>query len=70
VTKEESAKLWAEVRANGLKLDACTLHAFGLIGFLDQPPLGRRYRCSRCGGEVDSQARNWYDLGLKHGRGL
>jgi hypothetical protein len=59
-------QLWEQVHANGRKLNACPIHAFELIGAPDQSPFGRRYRCSRCGGEADSLARHWYELGLRH----
>ncbi len=26
------------------------------------------YECTKCGGEVDTQTKRWYELGFKHGR--
>ena len=66
MTKEEAKELWEKVKANCRALEACDRHEFKLIGNIDQS-LRRRYRCSRCGGEIDSHAYHWYELGVRHG---
>lgn len=63
----------AEVRANNAKLDACPRHDFvgvadGAIKCKDGLAY-QRYRCTNCGGKVDSSAARWYRLGLEHGSG-
>ena len=68
VTRRESAVLWEQVKENHRVLDSCDMHSFELIGPEEQSPFGRRYRCARCGGEVDSHACYWYNLGFQHGK--
>ncbi|MGE5786458.1 MAG: hypothetical protein ACM3ZE_17815 [Myxococcales bacterium] len=64
-----------EVRANLAKLDACPRHEFAGVKETAAGPakdgsyLFRDYRCSRCGGKVDSHAARWYRLGLDHAKG-
>jgi hypothetical protein len=64
-----------EVRSNLAKLNACPRHEF--VG-IKETALGqtkdggwvfRDYRCSNCGGKVDSHAEHWYRRGLEHARG-
>ena len=60
-------EIWEKVKANGKTLDACAgPHDFQPIGPVK---LGMRYRCAKCGGEVEAQAQRWYALGLKHSGG-
>jgi|GEM_PF-1496045 len=64
-TKEESAALLQKVRENHRRLDGCGRHAF--VDITPEKPLGKRYRCTGCEGEVDQHARYWYERGLQHG---
>lgn len=62
-----------EVRANLAKLDACPRHNF--VG-VQETAIGpskdggwvyRDYRCTNCGGKVDSHAERWYRRGTSDG---
>lgn len=53
------------VRLNQGRLQACPRHAFGPMPNA-RSELMQRYRCSLCGGEVDSHAFHWYTLGQQH----
>lgn len=67
MTPEEGKKLWAEAQANGRLLDACPgPHDF--VDLTPEKPVGKHWRCQRCGGEVDGGAKRWYEAGLRHGR--
>lgn len=67
ITREESQAIWAKVKANRAHLDACPgPHAFEDV--TPERPIGKTYRCTTCGGEVDAVAKHWYEHGLKHGR--
>lgn len=58
-------KTIAEVRANLERLHSCSgPHEFDPI---TPPGLGQRFRCARCGGEIDQQKLRWYNMGLRHG---
>jgi hypothetical protein len=55
----------AEVRANQAMLDGCEgPHEFERVD--DAPKLFGRWRCSKCGGEIDNLARTWYARGFNH----
>lgn len=56
-----------KARENIARLNACERHQFEPIGPVQ--PLRTRYRCAKCGGEVDSHARHWYERGLIDGGG-
>jgi hypothetical protein len=67
MSPEEARAIWNAAKANGARLDACP----GPHVFLDLTPekrVGKKWRCSGCGGEVDGVARAWYQAGLAHGR--
>jgi len=52
----------AQVKENHRKLAACLDHAFEPA----KGPFQRRRMCTRCGGEADSLAVGWYELGRRH----
>ncbi len=66
-TKEDAARILAEVMENKEKLESCpTSHKFTI-------PAGRRkfvddFLCEVCGGRVSLQEKHWYEKGLEHGR--
>ena len=61
----DTDQIIAEVRANTRRLGACPLpHDFSDDATPDKP-LFKRWRCSKCGGTVDSHAKYWYNNGLK-----
>lgn len=65
ITKEQSQQIWENVLANQRSLDGCGRHVF-----VDETPdrkIGKKWRCSSCGGTVDSTAKHYYEMGLKHG---
>ena len=66
MTKDEAKALWTKAQDNGRTLDACPRHRFD-VDLDPSRTFGKRWRCSTCGGEADSQAKRWYELGLKHG---
>jgi hypothetical protein len=53
-----------QVKANMQKLMTCELHDFQDITPTKQ--IGKRYKCTKCEGEVDGLAYSWYRKGLKH----
>ena len=70
-------KLMEAIKKNHKILDECKLHSFvelknyemstsGLVYI--QKPIGKRYKCLICGGQIDAINKCWYNLGLKHGR--
>ncbi len=64
IKRAELQAIWAEVKANGGKLDGCQYHDFVLIPGTDAP-MKRRYVCSNCGGEVDGIAYRWHQDGRR-----
>jgi hypothetical protein len=63
LTNPEVAKVFAEVKLNRQRLDACKLHAFAPTRDLR----GRvHYKCSACGGTIDASAYHWYCCGRTH----
>lgn len=49
-------------------LDACPgIHDFS-IEIPGKIPSQTRWECSICGGEVDSEAKKWYEKGVEHGQ--
>lgn len=61
--KEEGKHMMALIKENHKLLDSCDLHNFTIeLKTLS----GRVYECSKCGGEVSSEAKMWYEKGIKH----
>jgi hypothetical protein len=67
MTESKVADIARQARENVAKLTACPLHTFEPTGPVQ--PLRTRYRCTACGGEVDSHAHHWYMRGREHERG-
>ncbi len=62
----DTKAILAQVQANRAALEGCAgPHDFSES--LQPGRLGGKWRCTRCGGEVDFHARHWYQAGLKHG---
>lgn len=62
----DTKAILAQVQANQAALKNCPgPHDFSVN--IQPQRLGGRWRCSRCGGEVDFAARAWYSAGLEHG---
>ena len=62
LTPDTVKSLWAEVKANHAKLEACPLHDFE-----PATPGTRKRRCRNCGGEVGTIEVSWYEAGLRAG---
>lgn len=60
-------EIWKQVVENHVKLASCEQHEFTIDLFPDRP-VGKRWKCTHCGGEVDSNSKDWYERGLEHGR--
>ena len=59
--KEDVDAILLEVRANRERLDACVRHVFDA-----ERGIGKRIKCSRCGGVVMLTQAYWYELGWGH----
>lgn len=66
MTPEEAKALWDQVAARRTAMDGCGAHAF--VDITPDRKFGKRWRCSACGGEVDTTGRTLYDQGVAHGR--
>lgn len=66
MTPAEARTLWDECVAKGRALDACPRHTF--VDATPERKLGKRWRCSACGGEIDTVQRRMYDQGFAHGK--
>jgi hypothetical protein len=67
LSKGTMEEIWLQVKANHKKLESCSGHDFSLPERKTRQ-LVMTWRCSRCGGIVESSAKRWYELGLKHGK--
>ncbi len=59
ITREESKRIWEEVKANAAQLDGCDGHDFDPVPkYPDRPsnPL-KDYVCRKCGGKIDAVER-------------
>jgi hypothetical protein len=66
MTPEQSRAIWDRAVANRKVLDECQVpHDF--VDVTPERNIGKDYRCSKCGGVVESLHRYWYEQGLKHG---
>lgn len=61
--RSELLGIWAEVKANHARLDACPRHNF----VQDKSgQMGSRWTCAACGGWVSASDALWYQRGLEH----
>lgn len=58
---------WEKIKANRELLDGCACHNFS-IDLLPDKTMGKRWKCTRCGGEVNSENKYWYELGIEHSK--
>ncbi len=63
--RSEAQRIFAEVKANSAKLNACPRHDFHPMS--NSPPHRRRFQCTHCQGELTGEHVRWYALGLAHG---
>lgn len=65
MNKLDGYQIFEEVKANHKKLESCQKHSFN-IDLEPDRRVGKRWRCSSCGGEVGIMEKSWYEKGLKH----
>lgn len=63
----DAKEIWNQVVENDKLLKSCLLHSFD-IDLSPDRKIGKRWKCSKCNGEVDSMAKLWYERGLMHAR--
>jgi hypothetical protein len=64
---DEAKRLWEDIKAKSKALAECA----GPHEFVDTTPeraLNKRFRCTKCGGEMSGIERRCYLQGLSHGR--
>jgi hypothetical protein len=67
IRKTDLHKIWADVKANHARLDSCPRHSWEQVDG-ETKTYAQKYVCTACGGTIDSHAKHWYELGLKHAR--
>jgi len=79
IAPKETDAILQDIRHNRTLLESCSKpHDFSIcLDRTSKQPLscptpqqqfGAHWKCSKCGGRVDSLARIWYNLGLTHSR--
>lgn len=66
MTPAQRQALWDAVKQNHATLDACPAHDFS-IDTTPEKPIGKTWRCTACGGTVDSIWKGAYETGRRHG---
>lgn len=67
LSREKIQGIWEDVKENARKLNGCPgPHDFS-IETTRGKALSKRWKCSKCGGEVSAVEKRWYCLGLEHG---
>lgn len=65
MNRDETRKIFEQVKANQAALDSCdSPHDFVDMLALKVP--GHRYKCRKCGGELSGHCVRWYLLGIRH----
>lgn len=62
LSRKDIKEIAIKVIENNKILNACSTHNFTLIE-------KRKWKCSNCGGVVDTTKKIWYEKGLKHAEG-
>jgi len=65
IKRADMLSIFAEVKANQAKLNACRSHEFSAV---EPGKVNTKYLCANCGGTVDSHAYHWYRDGREHER--
>lgn len=60
-TLDEGRALWAQVKEELRRRDACAGHDFG--PFPNPMKLGHKHKCLHCGCEISTYDRTWYERG-------
>lgn len=68
ISKPEMNAIWEQVKANHKRLDECVGPHVFTREVSRTGKLVRRWACERCGGEIETVDKSWYEMGLKHGR--
>jgi hypothetical protein len=64
----DTKKIMREIYENRDKLRDCNKpHDFS-IDLNPERKLGKRWKCSKCGGEIDAIGKMWYERGLEDGK--
>ena len=67
MTPVDAKALWEQVQANQRALSGCAgPHDFS-EDLRPERQIGKRWRCTLCGGEVDGVAKSHYEEGVRHG---
>lgn len=67
IPEERQIEIFEQVRQNRETLKSCDFHDFS-IDLEPKSIFKKKFKCTRCGGIVDSNEKDWYECGLKHGR--
>lgn len=59
----EHKNIWEQVQENQARLNKCPLHDFS-IDTEPERTWNKRFECVHCGGQVQSQAKFWYERGI------
>lgn len=63
--------IWDAITANRTALDACRGHDFLVpISPVTDTLIGKQWQCGRCGGQVSTIEKFWYDAGVAHAAAL
>lgn len=66
IPENEVSGIYEAVRNNQEKLESCKRHNFN-IDMVPHTTFNKTWKCTRCGGKVNSSERTFYELGLIHG---
>ena len=61
LSKEEIRGMILEIKKNNKLLDSCSFHNFDTF-IIDKT----KWKCSNCGGIVDTSHKRWYEKGIAH----
>lgn len=64
----ELKEIMEEVKENHRKLDSCSRHLFN-EDLTPERRLNKQWKCSNCGGYINSSEKLWYEKGLCHAKG-
>lgn len=68
ISKEDIKKIMEKVKENDKRLKECDPpHDFSIA--LTLSPRLKKWKCSKCKGEIDNIYKCWYEKGLEHGMG-
>ena len=65
VPPRDIKETWEKVKQNKTLLNKCDRHSFD-IDLRPERTTANRWKCINCEGEVNSENKYWYELGVKH----